>query len=171
MTATPATPQRVPCTSEDTGHPGLRCSLLAHPDTVRHYALGYTWIDTHAEATTGPATVDGEVWEADPDRPGYLKLIRTKSAAEVFAEIIAITGKDPEGGEEYFALDATKTGPWPARARIVCYAVTGANEGHYVHVGAIHDGGRYESLLIAKTFSGADAAWGLARRLATILRT
>ena len=126
-------------------------------------------------ARTDPV-VDTQVWEPDPDRPGGLQLVRTKPVGEVFAEIRRIVGQCPPGGEEYFTVApegayGRPDRPWPANTRIACFAVTGANEGHYVHVGAVHDTGHYRALLIAKTFSGREAAWGFAQRIAAILQT
>ena len=40
--------QPIPCTSEDPGHPGLTCHLVAHPGIAAHFAHGYTWTDPDA---------------------------------------------------------------------------------------------------------------------------
>jgi hypothetical protein len=61
----------------------------------------------------------------------------------------------------------------PRYSRIIAYAVTGANEGHYVYVELVLTDERYTdkrfTLWSAKTFQGADHAWAIARRAADLL--
>lgn len=114
--------------------------------------------------------VEIDVMAPDPDRPGYLRLVRRKTIREVFDEIRAITGDNPTG--EYFGItsvvdDRIAAGEWP-HGRIAVFAVTGRSEGHYIHADVIDDR-RYIPVLTAKTFDGWDAAWALAKQLARIL--
>ena len=65
---------------------------------------------------------------------------------------------------------------WPSEAyRLIVFPVTGASEGHYIHVeilcqstkaGAL---GTHELLFLCKTFSGWDQAWGIAKMVGSIL--
>jgi hypothetical protein len=120
--------------------------------------------------------VETEVWIDDPERPGYLRLIRRKTIAEVYREILALVGKDDggftvvDGADEYFGIHsgASADREWP-QGRIVVFAVAGSSEGHYVRVEVQTDDSRSELLILGKGFAGADAAWALARRLAWIM--
>lgn len=56
----------------------------------------------------------------------------------------------------------------PAR-QIACYAVTGANEGHYVHVDLHTVDNETVPLMLVKTFMGMDHAWKIAIKLADLL--
>ncbi|MFH1921776.1 MAG: hypothetical protein ABIP48_18075 [Planctomycetota bacterium] len=57
--------------------------------------------------------------------------------------------------------------------RIICYAVTGGNEGHYVHVEIVREKGlpgeQIDTLALGKTFRGWDHAWTMAKRCAELL--
>lgn len=75
--------------------------------------------------------------------------------------------------DEYFSniAEYSKKGdqPFPKDDHwIACYAVTGASEGHYVHVDIIKDNKR-SLLYLAKTFKGMDHAWKIAARLGELL--
>lgn len=120
--------------------------------------------------------VPTEIWVPDPEQhdKGYLMLERRRTIEEVYEDLRRILGRYPAGAEESFSifppLGWAKPSPeWP-KGRIACFAVTGSNEGHYVHV-EVHPSseGTRELVLIGKTFQGADAAWALARRLADLL--
>ncbi|MGD9388450.1 MAG: hypothetical protein PVI87_09535 [Gammaproteobacteria bacterium] len=53
--------------------------------------------------------------------------------------------------------------------RVIVYATTGANEGHYVYVELVGERDERTVLWSAKTFQGADHAWAIARRAADLL--
>jgi hypothetical protein len=59
--------------------------------------------------------------------------------------------------------------PWPDYSRIVVFSVRGSSEGDYVHVESFDSQGRRTLVLLAKTFSGRDAAWQGARDVADCL--
>lgn len=115
-----------------------------------------------------------QVWEPDPERPGYSKLVRVRSIGEVAEDLRAALGDYPDGADEY--LSAFDRGqPWPD-GRIVVYAVNGSNEGQYVHVSVvnINDSPQpHRTVILGKTCAegdaGRDAAWGCARRIADLL--
>lgn len=134
----------------------------------------------HVEFLPDP-TVDTEVWEPDTDRPGFLRRVRTKTVDEVWVELAAALGYTSDegcyGAEEYMNVCTSVPAkqPWP-EGRIVVYPVTGGNEGHYIHVAVIHPGHprqvprlEVDTLILAKTFAGWDAAWDFAKRAARIL--
>jgi hypothetical protein len=113
------------------------------------------------------------LWEQHPDKPeGYLRRARIKTVAEVFAEIVAVTGELGPGHDEYFSVTSGPRGdmPWPD-GRIACYAVTGGSEGHYVHVDVIRmgiaedDTGQPGTVLLAKTFAAAHCFAGQLARI------
>lgn len=111
--------------------------------------------------------VDPYVYEPDPARPGFLKLIRMKSVREVYEEIRAIVCEYPDGAEEYLSVTPGHVA-WPQGARTVVYAVNGSSEGDYVHIEA-HVGSHRIPLMLGKTFMGRDAAWLFARKVADLL--
>lgn len=123
-------------------------------------------VETHP---CNPA-VDPYVWEPNPDAPypGAVRIARKKTGREVHAELRAIVGQYPRGGEEYFAC--MYDGEWPIAVggRLAVFAVNGSNEGDYVHVEG-HNGRERIPLMLAKTFHGRDAAWQFARILADLL--
>lgn len=84
--------------------------------------------------------------------------------------------------EEYFSLHADERGT-PVQSTttwgevyglaggfrwLACFAVTGANEGHYVHVELLRDDKRL-LLFLGKTFRGMESACQAASLLATLL--
>lgn len=52
---------------------------------------------------------------------------------------------------------------------ISCYAVTGGNEGHYVHIDLIHRKDKRKIIASLKTFNGMAKAYQVARRCAELL--
>ncbi|MDA8261221.1 MAG: hypothetical protein M0Z47_00160 [Actinomycetota bacterium] len=127
-------------------------------------------------------TIDPHLYEPDPDNPPYLRYVGSmlvRDVAEVLAEAL---GKDEDGfvpGFDYFAESAyDDMRPWPGAPgdglwRVVCFAATGANEGWYVHVGAIYGNavrGRYEDLLCGKVDEGEWFAHEAVARIARILQ-
>lgn len=59
--------------------------------------------------------------------------------------------------------------PIKPHKQIVCYAVTGGSEGHWVHVEFEREGEPNECWAIGKTFRGWDHAWEMAKRCAELL--
>jgi len=126
--------------------------------------------------------IETQVWEPDEDRPGYLKLIRSKTVGEVFAEITATLDRDEwgyvttPGWDEYFNISGDADRPFP-QGRLVVFPVTGGSEGHYIHVevlDTIDEKGwvperNHELVYLGKTFQGWDAAWTAAKDLAARL--
>lgn len=66
----------------------------------------------------------------------------------------------------------TRESPFPQGRWLACYAVTGSNEGHYIHVDAIVDHGNDRhvvSIFQGKTFGGREAAYRIAAKCADLL--
>jgi hypothetical protein len=117
-------------------------------------------------AARGFGSVETEVWEPNPDQPGYLRRVRQRTVSEVYKDLRSHVGQDPEGGEEYFDIAVNLPNgetPWPT-GRIAVFSVRGGSEGDYTHVEV---GGKL--VLLAKTFQGRDASWRFARYLADLL--
>jgi len=71
--------------------------------------------------------------------------------------------------DEYFNLatpSLTKE-KWPRFVKwIACYAVTGASEGHYVHVDLIYHDNSRQLVFLGKTFQGMQHAQAIAAKCA-----
>jgi hypothetical protein len=125
--------------------------------------------EVESEGSRPQTTVDTAVWKPGPN--GHLIQVRVKSVREVFEEIVAVVGDGPAGAEEYFSIPSTVKDvdrEWPA-GLVFVFAVTGASEGHYVHVEVLNRDGLLQCVMLGKTFQGKDAAWAFARRLADLL--
>jgi len=85
--------------------------------------------------------IEPHVYEHDPSSPGRLTFARSKTVAEVLAEIRSAVGEYPEGGEEYLSA-VPGAGAWPREGRTVVFPVEGSSEGHYVHVEVYHGNAR-----------------------------
>jgi hypothetical protein len=88
---------------------------------------------------------------------------------------IAVELRRRIGGVEYVEAGSTGRGaPWPAYPRwLACYAVAGGNEGHYVHVDALHAQVRgpalVQQLLVVKVLTGREHALAVASLCARLL--
>lgn len=107
-----------------------------------------------------PELINIEVWEPNPDKPGYLRFIRMKTLQEVFNELKKWLKVENLLPEEYFDLRSHQCEmPIPREYwRMVSFAVKGSSEGHYIHIGLILKGGQYQDLFLGKTFQGLDYA-------------
>lgn len=110
--------------------------------------------------------IEIEVWEPNPEKPGYLRFVRMKTVQEVFDELKVRLEAEGLVPDEYFSigvdysLSGKKYGETPIPSdywRIICFAVRGSSEGYYMHVGLILKGGQYQDLFLGKTLrEGAD---------------
>ena len=86
---------------------------------------------------------DPEIWEPNPDKPGYLQFVKTRTVGELFDYCKAAL--EPSGildQLEYFDLMWRKKADEPLPLRIkwlVVFVVKGGSEGHYIHIEAITD--------------------------------
>lgn len=114
-------------------------------------------------------TVETSIFRPDPERPGYLQLVRDRTVGEVLDDLRTALGEYPDGGEEYFSASALGADrPWP-NGRIVVFSVNGSSEGDYTHLEVHLPDGSRDLIALAKTFMGRDASWAFARRLADLL--
>lgn len=134
--------------------------------------------------TTIPhGVVSTHVWACDlnPERRGYLRMVRRLTIGEVFESLNDELGlgKDefgmqelPRGLDEYFRLSIylDESREWPD-GRMIVYVVTGGSEGHYLHVDVVSTTHARvsESLFLGKTFAGWDAAWDAAKLIGKAL--
>lgn len=128
-------------------------------------------------------TIETEIWDACPDKPGYLQFNRTKTIAnwakEVVTEFELLTPENKYGaGEfEWFGLAGLEYGPvkgWentsllPRNARLACYCEQGTSEGYIVNVTLLPDDGPAICLIHGKCFD-RDYAHKATRQLSEIL--
>jgi len=81
----------------------------------------------------------------------------------VFNELKSRLEVDGLTPDEYFSVRASLDREIPIPIpndwwRIVCFAVKGTSEGHYIHIGIIRVGGHYQDLFLGKTFQGLEYA-------------
>jgi len=105
--------------------------------------------------------IEIEVWEPNPDKPGYLRFIRMKTVQEVFDELKARLEAEDLVPDEYFQIICTefrlhdkkpKDIPFPSDYwYIICFATKGTSEGNMIHVGVLLPGGKYQDLFLGKT--------------------
>jgi len=114
-----------------------------------------------------------EIYLYEPDRedPGFARYAGTRPVGEVFKELKQRLEAEGLLPEEYFCLEYPEPlkpkaeAPFPEFRRLACYAVTGANEGYYVHVDALVPHRDLDPpllqavpLFLGKTFQGMDFA-------------
>lgn len=82
--------------------------------------------------------IEAEEFEAHPEKPGYLRLVRMRTFGEVWRRIKqAIKDHDEHLSIEYAsAMDVEKKlhEEFPQEYRWCVYLVEGANEGFYIHI-------------------------------------
>lgn len=113
-----------------------------------------------------PVTViETEIYEPNPEKPGFLKEVRKKTFGEVYKEACQfLKERDIWDNLDYFHLSRDysdknyENKPFPTWRWIVCYAVVGGSEGHYIHVDIFKSEGGTEQLFLGKTFLGMDYA-------------
>lgn len=126
-----------------------------------------------------PQTVDLQIYEPSPDKPGYLRFVRNLSYNEAVKAIKNAFGskEDLDNAFDYFyppceikyEKGKSLDDQIPTFRRAIVYTVTGSNEGDYIHGELWGMNGERYPLFLAKTFSGRNAAWTYARKLADIL--
>lgn len=131
--------------------------------------------------------IEIEVWKPNPDvqRPGTVILDRRRLIQDVLTELNAKLMAEGLGPDEYGFNNMTKYDdpaymtepkyrryslPWPEYRRIAVYPVTGANEGHYIHVSIIDKGNQHTTIGLAKTFEGWDHACRISAAAARLLQ-
>lgn len=123
--------------------------------------------------TNPPITcIETEIWEPNPDKSGYLRLVRHKTFKEVFEETKQfLIERDIWDNLDYFNLQNDKeceSNPFPAWRMICCYAVVGSSEGYYVHVDIIDIDGKRIPLFIGKILSSMEYALYISNMLTKV---
>ncbi|PLS19067.1 hypothetical protein CVD28_01285 [Bacillus sp. M6-12] len=105
--------------------------------------------------------IETEIWVANLEKPGYLKMERKKTVQEVFDELVTVLKEQEVYGEmDYFQISVgnDKKGDFPVFRWIACFAVEGGSEGHYIHIEVITPTGETETIFLGKTFLGIEHA-------------
>ena len=88
--------------------------------------------------------IETEIWEDHPEKPGYLRFVKTRKAYEVFKELESSMKENDMMPDEYFLLSPRfdeKT-EIPRDACFYAYAQWGSNEGVYLEVEMVSQNGR-----------------------------
>jgi hypothetical protein len=125
--------------------------------------------------------IEVEVWEPNPDKPGYLRFVRMKSVQEVYDELKARLKADDLLPDDYFQISSDfrysdeywgkklNEIPMPQHYwRIIAFAVKGASEGHYIHIGVILNG-QYQDLFLGKTLQEGEDGLNYAMQVVNII--
>jgi hypothetical protein len=126
--------------------------------------------------TYRPLLIDTEIWESDPEKPGYLRYVKQMSVGDVFnrlKEYLSHYAPDWKDVLDYLHVDSDITcrdkgldDDFPKYdGYMKCYLVTGSSEGHYIHVDVNN-----KLVFLGKTFAGPDKGWEIVQAIATILR-
>lgn len=96
--------------------------------------------------------------EPIPEKPGYVREL-PRGAGEILRELNARLDAEGLRPDEYGFSVHGNDPMWPIHyAWVACYAVTGGNEGHYIHIDAITKEGTRRLMSLGKTFQGMDHA-------------
>ncbi|MCA1064735.1 hypothetical protein QTG56_24300 (plasmid) [Rossellomorea sp. AcN35-11] len=104
--------------------------------------------------------IETEVWVPNPENSPFMMTERVKTYKEVYQELSEVLKKEGVYDElDYFSnmmrredSEFSTTYRW-----IACFAVEGGNEGHYIHIETISEGGN-ELIYLGKTFMGLEHA-------------
>lgn len=96
------------------------------------------------------------------------------TAGRMVGEVAKELGRRLGGVEYVEAGSSGRAAPWPAKPHwLACYAVVGGNEGHHVHVDAVHlqasRPATVQLLLIIKVLTGREHALAVASLCARLL--
>ena len=119
-------------------------------------------------------TIPLEEWEEEEN--GYVYYVRSRLLREIRDDLSKALEKEGllEEGVYYHSQRGNETFPHPWRS-IACFAVTGTNEGHYVHVEVFLDGvdtkleHKAKLLFSIKTFLGFEKAQHIAAACTRLL--
>lgn len=108
--------------------------------------------------------IEVNIYEPVPDKPGYIRQTGRKTVQQVYDELVQRLRDKDMLPDEYFSLSADEMAqePFPEHRWIVCFAVRGGSEGHYVHIELIPLNGRRRILYLGKTFQGLARAQAIA---------
>lgn len=126
--------------------------------------------------TYRPLLIDTDIWESDPEKPGYLRYVKQMSVGDVFNRLKEyLTHYVPDWKDvlDYIHVDSDimyrdkglKDDFPKYDGYLKCYLVTGSSEGHYIHIEANN-----KLVFVCKTFAGPDKGWEIVQAIATILQ-
>ena len=81
-------------------------------------------------------TIETEIWEPAPEKPGHVRYVGQRKAVDVFAELKEMLEKENLLPDEYFIINHNfnKKTDFPKMSFVKCYAQWGSNEGIYLDV-------------------------------------
>jgi len=115
---------------------------------------------------------------ADGEKTGTVRRIKGRTAGEVMADLSYEARellKEVEYADLSYSFGRRTDGSQdsetevPKVRRVACYAVTGGNEGHYVHVDIHTPDNEQVPFILVKTFMGMDHARAISNKLADLL--
>jgi hypothetical protein len=117
--------------------------------------------------------IETDVWEADPEKKGYLKFVRLKTIEEVYKEANQFLKEQFLYDRlDYFLVSGSTNkedkAEFPKWRWIACYAVVGGSEGHYIHVDALTVEGKFVQIFTGKTFLGMNFALEVSNALTKV---
>jgi hypothetical protein len=149
------------------------------PTLVKHGVASGEYVSPEDRKAMAPNDRHVALTIYDVDEEGYVRNERGRPVSEIVKDLNESLGKmewpdEPFGGKyEGMGLwwDSSNDRPiWPVEwSWISCFAVTGSNEGHYVHVEVIANGGSRKLMALHKTFGGRARAQLIASRCALLL--
>lgn len=107
--------------------------------------------------------VEIEIYEPVPGQLGLVRRVHNRTVREVWLELEKRLKGESLLPDEYMGVAASANGDmeFPNYRFIVCYPVTGGNEGHYIHVDAVMEG-KNTPVFLGKTFRGMEFAVAVA---------
>lgn len=113
--------------------------------------------------------IETDIWEADPEKKGYLRLVRLRTIEEVYREVVQFLKEQfLHDRLEHFSIINDEVKEFPKWRWVACYAVTGGSEGHYIHVDAITNDGKTVQIFLGKTFLGMNFALEVSNALTKV---
>ena len=123
--------------------------------------MRYLSICVEAEKEDRVSPIEVEVYE-EVEGENFLRYTHNRTILSIFTELKKRLEEDGLLPEEYFSmgarleLDKRTEEEFPS-GWIACYAVTGASEGHYIHVDVLNTN-KPNHVFVGKTFKGLEFA-------------
>jgi len=141
----------------------------ARPERMRVYAR---YAILNGQPDSEPEPIEIYVYEPDPEKPGCLRHVRNRTIREVYEDLVSRLKAEDLLPDEYFNISSYEVVSWkrgdlefPRYRAIACFPVTGASEGHYIHVGALVERTdvkpplvEFVPVFMGKTFQGFEFA-------------
>ena len=157
-----------------TGEDGVEYRVGGNGDG-KSYWRDYEFLKNFSMIDPPIVVIETEIYEPNPEKPGWLREVRKKTLGEVYNETCQfLKERDIWDNLDYFHLDRDYSDkeyskkPFPAWKWIACYAVVGGSEGHYIHVDIITTNGEQKPLFLGKTFLGMEYALHVSNMLTKV---